>query len=50
VWLNRLQKTLMYKPSTIPTSLVYNPQSLLVQAENGQMFSEDIENLSKYLM
>ena len=49
VWLNPSLKTDLFKPSTIPTTLVYNPESLLVQADKGQMFSEDIENLSKYL-
>jgi peroxiredoxin len=50
IWLNPSQQTRIYKPTTIPTTLVYNPQSLLIQADKGQMFSEDIENLSKYLM
>ena len=44
-WLNPLLKSVNYKPKTIPTTLIYNPQQILVQAEKGQMFAEDIENL-----
>ncbi len=49
VWLNPELKTVIYKPRSIPTTLIFNPEEKLVQAEKGQMFSEEIENLSKYV-
>ena len=49
VWLNPELKTVIYKPRSIPTTLIFNPEEKLVQAEKGQMFSEEIENLSKYI-
>ena len=49
VWLNPELKTVIYKPGTIPTTLIFNPQEKLIQAEKGQLFSEEIENLSKYV-
>jgi hypothetical protein len=50
VWLNPELKTIIHKLSTIPTRLIFNPEEKLMQAENGQLFSEEIENLSKYVM
>jgi thiol-disulfide isomerase/thioredoxin len=50
IWLSPELKIVIYKPSTIPTTLIFNPQEKLMQVEKGQMFSEEIENLSKYVM
>ena len=40
-WLNTSLKTSMYNSGTVPATLVYNPQALLVQAGKGKMFAEN---------
>ena len=48
-WLDPKLKSELKKPSSVPVVTVYDKSGLLVQYEKGQMFSEDVQALSRWM-
>ena len=48
-WLDPQLKSEFKKPSSVPMLMVYDKLGQMVQYEKGQMFTEDIQSLSRWL-
>ena len=48
-WLDPQLKSELKKPSSVPVVTVYDKLGLMVQYEKGQMFSEDVQALSRWM-